>query len=208
MFTSTIKVQEILGGKDKQEVFCVPSEVCLQFSPSCSENGTIHQGAVSQLHRCPDYSYPYMAPCEILSFSNLPWDLGFPESSQYYLSVGPSHSKTVQYALSISQPGPARPTLLRFPTVGAEGVMQASIALGGRQGSGIQSSQSCRNCSFCIKEEILTKNVGSPEGQYGKLEQLLLSSSLKSQRHCFVGVRVTTAQRYNASSTKRCKQEI
>lgn len=56
-----------LGGKDKQEVFCVHSEVCLQFSPSCSENGTIHQGAVSQLHRCPDYSYPYMAPCEILS---------------------------------------------------------------------------------------------------------------------------------------------
>ena len=60
--------------------------------------------------------------------------------------------------------------------MGAEGVMQASIALGGRQGSGIQSSQSCRNCSFCIKEEILTKNVGSPEGQYGKYEFILQTS--------------------------------
>lgn len=41
-----------------------------------------------------------------------------------------------RYALSISQPGPAMPTLLRFPTAGPEGVTQASIALVGRQGSG------------------------------------------------------------------------
>lgn len=39
-----------------------------------------------------------------------------------------------------------------------------------------QSSQSYRNCSFCIKEEILTKNVGSPEGQYGKYEFILQTS--------------------------------
>lgn len=57
----------MIGGKDKQEVFGVPSEVCLQFSPSHSENGTIHPGDLSQLHRCPDYSHPYMAPCEVLS---------------------------------------------------------------------------------------------------------------------------------------------
>lgn len=43
------------------------SEVCLQFSLSHSEDGAIHPGAVSQLHRCPNYSYSYMASREVLS---------------------------------------------------------------------------------------------------------------------------------------------
>ncbi|XP_039739088.1 uncharacterized protein LOC120619024 [Pteropus medius] len=55
------------GGEDKQEVSGVNSEVCPRFSPSHSEHGAIHPGAVSQLHHCPDYGSPYVAPCEVIS---------------------------------------------------------------------------------------------------------------------------------------------
>lgn len=44
----------------------VPPEVCLKISSSHSEDGAIYPGAVSQLHRCPDYSSPHVAPCEVL----------------------------------------------------------------------------------------------------------------------------------------------
>lgn len=54
------------GGEDKQEAFGVLWEVCLRFSQSHSENGTLHSGAVSQLHHCPDYSSPHVAPCQVL----------------------------------------------------------------------------------------------------------------------------------------------
>ncbi|EAW67094.1 sarcolipin, partial [Homo sapiens] len=55
------------GGEEKPEVLGVPSEICLQFSPSRCENGDKHPGAVSQLHYCLDYGYSYVAPCEVLS---------------------------------------------------------------------------------------------------------------------------------------------
>lgn len=54
------------GSEAKPEVLGALSEVCLEFSPSNSEDGAVYPGAVPQLHGCPDHRSPYVASCEVL----------------------------------------------------------------------------------------------------------------------------------------------
>lgn len=56
----------LLGSKAKPEVLGALSEVCLEFSPSNSEDGAVYPGVVPQLHSCPDHRSPYVASCEVL----------------------------------------------------------------------------------------------------------------------------------------------